>query len=86
MATEQTFTATRLERVLASMVASAVVLSLICFFAVILAGPLGYSLDNTFGAVVVVLPLIGLPIGFILMITLLIISSVRRRKGEEAPH
>lgn len=86
MATEQNFSSTRLERVLAGMVGATVIVSLLCFFAVILAGPLNYSLDNSFGYVITIFPLIGLPIGFLLMIALLIISSVRRRKGEEADH
>jgi hypothetical protein len=81
MATEQSEQSTRLERVLAGMVLTSILLSLICFFAVILAGPLNYTLSGQFGAVVIALPLIGLPIGFALMITLVVVNIVRRRRA-----
>jgi TRAP-type C4-dicarboxylate transport system permease small subunit len=86
MATEQSEQSTRLERVLAGMVLTSVVLSLICFFAVILAGPFNYSLTGQFGAFVIALPLIGLPIGFALMITLVVVNIVRRRRSATGTH
>ena len=66
------------------MVASVVGLSILSFFAIILAGPLGYPLEGAFGYFVIAVPLVGLPIGFILMIVLIVISAARRRRGEEA--
>lgn len=66
------------------MVASIVGLSILCFFAIILAGPIGYTLEGAFGYFIIAVPLVGLPIGFILMIVLIVISAARRRRGEEA--
>lgn len=66
------------------MVATIVGLSILCFFAIILAGPLGYALEGAFGYFIIAIPLVGLPIGFILLIVLISISAVRRRRGEEA--
>lgn len=66
------------------MVASIVGLSILCFFAIILAGPLGYTLEGVFGYFIIAVPLVGLPIGFIVMIVLISISAARRRRGEEA--
>lgn len=73
---------TRLEKILAAMVGTAVGLSIICFFILLLSMPLGFSLDNAFGHVIVVLPVIGLPLGFVLMMTLLIVNIVRNRKNK----
>lgn len=73
----------RNERILAYMLASAVGLSVLAIIAVI-AGT-GFGVRD-FGAgiwpIIVVLPTVGLPIGFILIIVLLVIST--RRKGREA--
>lgn len=66
------------------MVASIVGVSILCFFAIILAGPLGYSLEGAFGYFIIAIPLVGLPIGFIVMIVLISVSAARRRRGEEA--
>lgn len=66
------------------MVATIVGLSILCFFAIILAGPLGFPLEGVFGYFIIAIPLVGLPIGFILMIVLISISAARRRRGEEA--
>lgn len=84
MATEETQETTRLERVLATMVITTIGLSLLCFFAVILAGPLNYSLDNPLGMFVLALPAVGLPIGFLLMLALIITNLVRRRRSASA--
>lgn len=84
MAATETQSTSRTERVLATMVASIVGLSILCFFAIILAGPLGYALEGAFGYFIIAIPLVGLPIGFILMIVLISISAARRRRGEEA--
>lgn len=81
MATEQIPPASRPERVLATMVAVAVGISLLSFFAVMLAGPLGYSLDSQFGNFVVAFPLVGLPLGFLLLLSLLIVNGLRRKRS-----
>jgi hypothetical protein len=73
------------ERVLAFMVASAVGLSIISFLAIIIGTAAGLAAADFSGGVwpiVFVLPLIGLPIGLVLMITLIIVSGLRR--GREA--
>jgi hypothetical protein len=81
MATEETPEASRPERILATMVAVAVGLSVLSFFGVMLAGPLGYSLDSQFGNFVVAFPLVGLPFGFLLLLSLLIVNGLRRKRS-----
>ena len=73
----------RVERILAYMVAGIIVLSLASFVAVIIATASGLEpRDFTSGVwpVITVLPLIGLPIGFLLLIALLIVNGVRRSR------
>lgn len=82
MADEQIQETTRLERILAAMVVGIIGISLLSFFAIILAGPLNYSLETPVGYVIFALPSVGLPIGFVLMLTLIIINLVRRRKSD----
>lgn len=74
----------RVERVLAYMVAGIIVLSLASFVAVIIAtasglDPRGFA--SGVWPVITLLPLIGLPIGFVLIITLLVVSAVRRGRA-----
>lgn len=80
----------RVERILAYMVAGIIVLSLASFVAVIIATASGLEpRDFTSGVwpMITVLPLIGLPIGFVLIITLLVVSAVRRgRAARDAGH
>jgi len=68
-------------RILAYMVASTIGLSLIAFFTVILATAAGVR-DFTEGIwpVVIVLPMVGLPIGFVLIIVVLAMTFVRRSR------
>lgn len=74
----------RVERVLAYMVAAVIVVSLACFVALIIATAAGLERDD-FAAgiwpIVTILPLIGLPIGFVLIIALLVVSAVRRGRA-----
>ncbi|WP_243073852.1 multidrug ABC transporter ATPase [Microbacterium sp. SS28] len=74
----------RIDRILAYMALGITVISIICFFAVILARPLGVD-DFTTGIwpMIVVLPLIALPIAFVLIIALLIMSFVRRARANK---
>jgi hypothetical protein len=69
------------ERILAYMVASAIGLSLIAFFSVVIGTSAGVR-DFTEGLwpAVIVLPMIGLPIGFILIIIVLVLSFMRRAR------
>jgi hypothetical protein len=78
--------ANRTERILAYMVASAIGLSLIAFFAVVIGTATGVR-DFTGGVwpTVIVLPMIGLPIGFVLIIVVLVLSFMRRsREAKDA--
>ena len=76
----------RIDRILAFMSLGLIAISVICFFVVLLGRPLGYLTDPTEGLwpTVVVLPLIALPLGFVLMMALLIMSFTRRRRGNQA--
>ena len=80
MATHDTYEATRLERILGTMVVAIVGVSILAFLAIVTAGITRLDLTSGFGQFVLVLPGVGLPIGFILMISLLIINMVRRRR------
>lgn len=74
----------RIDRILAYMALGLTVLSIVCFFAVILARPLGVD-DFTEGVwpLVVVLPLIALPIAFVMIVVLLVMSFVRRSRANK---
>lgn len=84
MATNDTYVATRLERILGTMVVAIVGVSVVAFLAIVTAGITQLDLTSSFGEFVLVLPGIGLPIGFLLMISLLIINMVRRRRDASA--
>ena len=77
--------ARRLERILAYMLASTIGLSILSFLAVIF-GTLAGMRPADFAAglwpVVSILPLIALPIGFIIVIVLIVING--RRRAREA--
>lgn len=69
---------------MAYIVAGVVGLSIIAFFAVIAATATGVGANDGFSSgiwpIVITLPLFGLPIGFLLIIALLVISTVRRSR------
>lgn len=73
----------RAERIIAYMVAAAVGLSILSFIAVIIGTATGMS-QADFGSgvwpMVVMIPWLGLPLGFILIFTLLLVNLVRRRR------
>ena len=75
----------RAERVLAYMVASAIGLSILAFLAVIIGTWLGAGADDGFSTgiwpVVIILPLIGLPLGILFLVALLITSAVNRSRA-----
>ena len=66
------------------MVVAIVGVSILAFLAIVTAGITNLDLTSSFGTFVLVLPGIGLPIGFILMVSLLIINMVRRRRDASA--
>jgi hypothetical protein len=67
------------ERILAFMVASAIGLSIISFIAIIVGTAVGVrNFGEGIWPLVFVLPLVGLPIGLVLMIALIVISALRR--------
>ena len=75
----------RLERVLAYMILGIVALSLICFIAIIVATATGMSQEDFAEGLwptVSLLPLVGLPLGMVLIVVLLLVSV--RRRGRAA--
>jgi hypothetical protein len=80
----------RLEKILAYMVAGVVGLSILAFLAVILGTAAGVGDNDGFSQgiwpAVLTLPLFGLPIGFLLVIALMIVSGLRRaREARQKP-
>lgn len=76
---------TRVERALAYMVFSTIGLSIVCFLVVIIATPMHLvQPDAPVWQTIILLPLIGLPIGFALIIALIIINAVRRTRENKA--
>jgi hypothetical protein len=75
----------RIDRILAYMALGLTIVSIVCFFAIILARPLGVT-DFTVGVwpIVALLPLLALPIAFILIIVLLAMSIVRRSRANKS--
>ncbi|MDR9397058.1 MAG: multidrug ABC transporter ATPase [Pontimonas sp.] len=75
----------RWERILATMIAGIVGLSVLAFFAIIIGTWTGMENDDFSSGVwptLTLLPLFGLPLGFVLIIALLVVSTRRRRAGE----
>jgi hypothetical protein len=72
----------RLDRILAFMSLGLAVVSIGCFLAIIIARPAGVT-DFTEGIwpIVSVLPLIALPIAFLMILALLIMTFVRRARA-----
>ena len=76
--------ASSLEKLLAAMVVGIVGVSVVAFFAVIIGTAVGMERDDFaqgLWPVVSMLPLIGLPIGFVMIMVLLFVSTKRRRQG-----
>ncbi len=64
------------------MVASSIGLAVLSIFAILIATIAQADLSGGLWPVVRVLPLVGLPIGFLMLISLIVISAIRR--GREA--
>ena len=87
VAKETSVTIHRNERVLAFMIAGIVGLSILAFLTVIIAtasGLPGNQFTGGFWQAVALLPGVGLPIGFLLIIVLIIISGLRRSREAKA--
>jgi hypothetical protein len=67
------------------MAATVIGLSVLAFVAVLLAGLAGVKPDSGVWPVIVLLPLIGLPIGFLLMVAIIIINAVKRARQARTP-
>ncbi|AMB59277.1 hypothetical protein [Microterricola viridarii] len=75
----------RLERVFAYMVAGVIGASILAFIAVMIGTATGAGADDGFSKgvwpFVFMFPLVGLPIGFALIIALMVVSSLRRSRA-----
>ncbi|MBX0300296.1 hypothetical protein K2F54_09945 [Cryobacterium sp. 1639] len=90
MTTQTPHDSGRLEKILAYMVAGVVGVSILSFLAVILGTAAGVGDNDGFSQgvwpAVLTLPLFGLPLGFLLIIALMIISGLRRaREARQKP-
>lgn len=83
---EQSFS--RIERILASMVAGVIGVSILCFFAVLIGSWTGQGAAQANGdgiwRFVIMFPYFGLPAGMILLIALVVASSIRRAREGRA--
>lgn len=77
-------TSGRIERILAYMVAGVVGLSILAFLAVIIGTVAGVGANGGFGMgvwpFVFMFPAIGLPVGFVAIITLMVLTGIRRSR------
>jgi TRAP-type C4-dicarboxylate transport system permease small subunit len=80
--------ASRLQRILAYIIAALVILSLVCIAAILIGTATGQFAQQGSGAglwpTVFLLPLVALPIAFVLIIALLIVSARRNRAANRA--
>jgi len=78
----------RIDRILTFMSLGVIVLSVACFFSLLIADWVGLESED-FGRglwpVVATIPLIGLPIGFLLIFALLIMTMVRKGRATDRP-
>lgn len=77
-------TSTRLERTLAFLSLSIIAIAVISFFATLVAGLLGVTreeLASGLWPVVTWVSYVGLPVGFVLMITLILLTRRRRSRA-----
>ncbi|MGM7668388.1 multidrug ABC transporter ATPase [Microbacterium sp. A93] len=74
----------RLDRTLAYMALTLAALSVICFFVIIIGSAVGMD-QNSFGSglwpVIAAIPLYGLPIAFVMIVALLVMSFVRKGRA-----
>jgi uncharacterized membrane protein len=72
----------RIERVLAYMIAASAGLAFVAIVLVLVGGFAGWDMTGGIWPTVVVLPLIGLPFAFLLIIAFLVVSAARRRRPQ----
>ena len=85
MAKSNPVESSRIVRILTYMVAASIGLSLVCFFAVIIGTATGADIGSGVWLTVAWIPMIGLPIGFILIIVVLMLTFLRRaREAKDA--
>lgn len=82
MAADGTPGPNRIERVLAFMIASSAGLAFVAVVLVLVADFAGWDTASGIWPVVLVLPIVGLPIAFLLIIAFLIVSATRRRRPQ----
>ncbi|WP_210479554.1 hypothetical protein [Naasia sp. SYSU D00948] len=70
----------RAERTLGGMAAAVIGLSVLAILAVLIAGALGVSTGSGIWVTIALLPLIGLPIGLMLIIAFIVVSAVNRSR------
>jgi hypothetical protein len=72
----------RNERILAYMLAASIGASILAILAIIVATGAGVrNFGEGVWPVVIMLPYVGLPIGFVLVITLLVVSGIRKSRA-----
>jgi len=71
----------RIDRVLAFMSLGLVLLSVICFFAIMIGSGAGVGTTGPLWQLVAVIPLIALPVAFAMMLAVIIMSFVRRARA-----
>ncbi|KDA05947.1 multidrug ABC transporter ATPase [Microbacterium sp. CH12i] len=78
----------RVDRILAFTALTLAALSVICFFAIIIGSALGMD-QSAFGTgawpLVAAIPLWGLPLAFVMIITLLVMSFIRKGRAAKRP-
>ena len=78
---EDTYEPSRAERILVMMTAACIGLSVLCFLAIVVVTGLLHLPGSAPGWLIVgTLPLIGLPLGFLLFVALFVVNIVRRRR------
>jgi DMSO/TMAO reductase YedYZ heme-binding membrane subunit len=70
----------RAERVLATMTATVIGLSVLAFIAVLIGSFAGATSGSGIWPLLVALPLVGFPIGFLLMIALIVVNARKRAR------
>jgi hypothetical protein len=78
---DDTYEPSRAERLLVTLTAACIGLSVLCFIAiVVVTGVMRIPGEGALWNIVVTLPLIGLPFGFALFAALLVVNFMRRRR------
>lgn len=73
----------RIDRILAFMSLGLIVLSIVCFFVIMIGSAAGVGTTGGLWQTIAVVPLIALPVAFAMMITVLVMSFVRRARANK---